>query len=92
MAKTKRHVPRKTARGAASTKERPQPHANQTKLARVIAMLKQPDGATIDAIADATGWQRHSVRGAIAGTIKKKLGLTVKSERRDDGRRVYSIA
>ena len=62
-----------------------------TKQATLIAMLRAPDGATIDEIAAATGWQSHTVRGAMAGALKKKLGLEVTSER-DEGRgRVYRL-
>ena len=41
----------------------------------VIAMLRQPEGATVDEVATVTGWQRHTVRGVFSGTLKKKLGL-----------------
>jgi hypothetical protein len=90
MAKTKERKTKKAARPPAAkgvdTQEK------TTKLARVIAILQQPGGATIEAIAESTGWQAHSVRGVLSGTIKKKLGHTVKSERRHNGERVYSIA
>jgi Protein of unknown function (DUF3489) len=62
-----------------------------TKQAQVIAMLKQPDGATIQQICEATGWQAHTVRGTFAGAFKKKLGLTVTSDKADGGVRVYRI-
>ena len=62
-----------------------------TKQARLIAMLQRKEGATIAQIVDATGWQPHTVRGAFAGALKKKLGLTVTSEK-VEGRRVYRIA
>ena len=55
-------------------------------------MLKQPDGATIAEIAKALVWLPHTVRGAIAGALKKKLGLKVESEKVDDRGRVYRIA
>jgi len=61
-----------------------------TKTAKVIALLQQPDGATLRAIVKATGWQTHSVRGFVSGQLKKKLGLKVRSSKRD-GERVYSI-
>lgn len=58
-----------------------------TKTHAVIAMLRRPDGATLDQIIEATGWQRHSARGALAGAIKKKLGAAVVSEVFEGGRR-----
>ena len=61
-----------------------------TKTARVIALLQRPQGATLQAIMRATGWQTHSVRGFISGHLKKKLGLRVRSSMRE-GERVYSI-
>ncbi len=54
-------------------------------------MLSQPKGATIADLVAATGWQTHSVRGAISGALKKKLGLAVTSERVEDRGRVYRI-
>ena len=63
-----------------------------TKLALMIEMLRRSEGATVDQIMDATGWQRHSVRGAIAGALKKKLGLAVTSEKVEDRGRVYRVA
>ena len=61
-----------------------------SKTARVIAMLERPEGATLHAIMRATGWQTHSARGFISGHLKKKLGLKVRSSKRE-GERVYSI-
>ena len=63
-----------------------------TKQARLIAMLQRKEGATIAQIVDATGWQPHTVRGAFAGALKKKLGLTVTSEKVEGVGRVYRIA
>ena len=57
----------------------------------VIAMLRQPEGATVDEVASVTGWQRHTVRGVFSGTLKKKLGLTLASATEERGR-VYRIA
>ncbi len=62
-----------------------------TKQATLIAMLRAPGGATIDEIVAATGWQPHTVRGAIAGALKKKLGLEVASEKIEGRGRVYAI-
>jgi hypothetical protein len=63
-----------------------------TKQATMIAMLQRKDGATIAEIIEATGWQQHTVRGAFAGALKKKLGLTIVSEKVDGRGRVYLIA
>jgi hypothetical protein len=52
-----------------------------TKQALMIKMLKRPEGATVEQIAAATGWQHHTIRGAISGALKKKLGLTVEATR-----------
>ena len=62
-----------------------------SKQARVIGLLQRPEGATIDEIASAMGWQRHTVRGLISGALKKKLGLQVRSEGTDRGR-LYRIS
>ena len=61
-----------------------------TKAAQVIALLKQPAGCSLASLMKATGWQAHSVRGFLSGQLRKKLGLRVKSFRRD-GERVYAI-
>lgn len=60
------------------------------KLGALVALLLRPEGASLEAMQAATGWQAHSVRGAIAGSIKKKLGFAVTSEKSDAGR-VYRI-
>src|SRR5207245_1541265 len=62
-----------------------------SKQNEVIAMLRRPEGATVDEVASATGWQRHTVRGVFSGTLKKKLGLTLASAKEERGR-VYRIA
>ena len=63
-----------------------------TKQALLVDLLKSRSGATIDEAVAATGWQAHSVRGAISGTLKKKLGLAVTSEPVEKRGRVYRIA
>jgi hypothetical protein len=62
-----------------------------TKLERLEAMLRQPAGATIKQLGKSLGWQLHSVRGAIAGSLKKK-GIAVTSEKPEGGERIYRIA
>jgi hypothetical protein len=70
----------------------PQPDAKRrSKQAEVMAMLRRPEGATVDEVASAMGWQRHTVRGLFSGTLKKKLGLTLASAQEERGR-VYRIA
>jgi hypothetical protein len=61
-----------------------------SKTEQVIALLKQPSGASLKGIMALTGWQAHSVRGFISGQLSKKLGLRVKSFKRD-GERIYRI-
>ena len=70
----------------------PQPDLKRpSKQDVVIAMLRLPEGATVDEVASVTGWQRHTVRGVFSGTLKKKLGLTLASAKEERGR-VYRIA
>ncbi len=63
-----------------------------TKQAQLIAMLRAEGGATIDEIAAALDWRPHTVRGALAGALKKKLGLTITSEKVEARGRAYRIA
>ncbi|WP_119419686.1 DUF3489 domain-containing protein [Desertibaculum subflavum] len=85
------------ADGAASEDQAPKPGdapaaaAAGTKIARVVTLLRGEAGATLAEIVEATGWQAHSVRGAISGTLKKKLGLTVTSHKVEGRGRVYRI-
>ena len=74
-AKAKAPKPAKTAPA-----DKPTPRAG-TKQALMIDLLKRPEGATVAQIAAATGWQKHTIRGAIAGALKKKLGLNVEATR-----------
>jgi hypothetical protein len=96
--KTKKVATRSTARKTAkpASRKRSAPVSSRsaagpdTKHARIIAMLRMPTGATIAAIMTVTDWQQHSVRGFLAGVIRKKLGLNLVSEQTDKGR-VYRI-
>jgi hypothetical protein len=72
----------------------PEPRADPKRPSKqdvVIAMLRQPEGATVEEVASVTGWQRHTVRGVFSGTLKKKLGLALASAKEVRGR-VYRIA
>ena len=62
-----------------------------SKAAKILELLKRPDGATSKELQKATDWQPHSVRGFLSGTIGKKMGLTVTSTKGEDGGRNYSI-
>jgi hypothetical protein len=62
-----------------------------SKQSKLIAMLKEKGGAAVDEIAKTFGWQPHTVRGAIAGALKKRLGLDVTSEKVEGRGRVYRI-
>ena len=64
---------------------------SSSKQSRVIAMLQSPAGTTIAAMMKATGWQQHSVRGFLAGVVRKRLKLKL-SSKKVDGNRVYQIA
>jgi hypothetical protein len=102
--KTKRTMVRESATRSAARKaadhnspirqqrqsEPPQAQRADSKQAQVIRMLRAPSGTTIVAMVTATGWQQHSVRGFLAGVVRKKLGLNLLSEAGDGGR-VYRI-
>jgi hypothetical protein len=79
---------RKVARAKAGAKEA---SATPNKAERLIALLKRKNGATLDELIAASGWQAHSVRGFLSGTVKKKLGHHVASERDEKGVRRYRI-
>ena len=67
------------------------PTERHTKLNTLIAMLRREGGATIGEMAEATAWKVHSVRGAMSGILKKKLGLEIASEKVEDRGRVYRV-
>ena len=91
--KTKKATPAKTtAKAPKATKPEAEGVRAGSKTATILDLLRRAKGATLAEIMEATSWQAHSCRGFISGTLGKKMGLTVKSEKRDDGTRVYSIA
>lgn len=80
---------------AAPSKAPPQAEAPKgervTKQERVLTLLNRPEGASIDEMMQATDWQQHSVRGFLAGTVKKKLGFPLASSKAKDDVRRYRI-
>ncbi len=77
---------------AAATKKPEADAPRQSKQQIMIDLLKREEGATLHQLVAATGWQKHSVHGAMAGVLKKKLGLTIESGKNCDGERTYKIA
>jgi Protein of unknown function (DUF3489) len=90
---TKVKAPRQQARGksAVRSRGRVKPAAAKTKQQVCLDLLSRKEGATVEELQVATGWQQHSVRGFLAGAVKKKLGLTLLSEKPDAGPRRYRI-
>jgi hypothetical protein len=82
---------RKRAKGSKGPATRQEGTDASTKKAALLKLLRQPNGATLADLMEATGWQAHSVRGFISGTLKKKMGLTVESSKRPEGDRSYSL-
>jgi predicted transcriptional regulator len=71
--------------------EAPKTLREGTKQSTLIELLKRPQGATLKEMIEATGWQQHTIRGAMAGALKKKLGLNIVSEKTDGQERKYRI-
>ena len=86
IARPNARKPRKAAAARPAAKTR-----GETKQARLIAMLKRGKGASVAEIAEAFGWQSHTVRGALAGALKRKLGFAIVSERSGTRGRIYRI-
>jgi len=87
---------RRKATSAAATAKTPlkahEPKVERvTKQERVLTLLSQPEGASIEEMMQATDWQQHSVRGFLAGTVKRKLGFSLTSVKPNDGVRRYRI-
>ncbi|HEY6343619.1 MAG TPA: DUF3489 domain-containing protein [Bryobacteraceae bacterium] len=84
---------RKTPTAAKKAKGVVKPSGSRegSKTATILELLKRPGGATAKELMKATGWQPHSVRGFLSGTLRKKMGLEVVSTKGEDGQRTYSI-
>jgi hypothetical protein len=72
-------------------KDRTQPQS-ETKVDKVVRLLRRKNGATLTELQKATGWQAHSIRGLLSGTVRKRMGLDVQSELDGKGTRRYHVA
>jgi hypothetical protein len=84
-------APTKTQKAPKTAEPKPRRTRNDSKQAQLIVMLERSKGASIEEIVAAFGWQAHTVRGAMAGALKKKLGLVVTSDKVEGRGRVYRI-
>jgi hypothetical protein len=96
MIKTNRSRKTKSAanprsRAAPIRKTKPGKAAGETKHDQILALLRRAGGVSIAAIVKATGWQEHSVRGFLAGTVRKKLRLNLESKKHDGQRIIYRV-
>jgi hypothetical protein len=82
---------KKVPKGAKKAKAAKPEARDGSKSATILDLLKRPGGVTSKELMKATGWQPHSVRGFLSGTVGKKMGLTVTSTRGEDGERTYSV-
>jgi hypothetical protein len=104
VAKPARHVPPTKAKSAKKASPAKKAHKGRTtakvakpvpragsKTAKILDLLNRPGGATAKQLMKATGWRPHSVRGFLSGTVGKKMGLTVTSNKVEDRERKYSV-
>ena len=89
---TKGKPGKRAAKQPPKGRQKPAPAREGTKTAKVLDLLKRPGGATAKELMKATGWQAHSVRGFLSGTLGKKMGFALESNKREDGQRVYKIS
>jgi hypothetical protein len=84
---------KKALKGATKAKgaKKPAVARDGSKSAKVVDLLKRPGGVTAKELMKATGWQPHSIRGFLSGTVGKKMGLTMTSTKGEDGERTYSV-
>ena len=87
----KPRVKKTAARAAVKNKARPTSSHQPSKKETVLALLRRKSGASIAELQDATGWQAHSVRGFLSGTVKKRLGLALAAKTDDNGDRRYHV-
>jgi Protein of unknown function (DUF3489) len=87
----KKASPAKKTPKAPKGAKKPKTPREGSKTDKVLELLKRPGGVTAKELMKATGWQAHSVRGFLSGTIGKKMGLTVTSTKGEDGERSYSV-
>jgi hypothetical protein len=88
--KAKKSTAKPKVSGAAAPKSRAATQKSQAKSAIMIGLLRRPEGACLDELTKATGWEKHSVRGFLAGALRKHHGLTVTSEK-SEKTRVYRV-
>jgi len=82
---------KKATNGGATAKVAETSARHGSKTAKILDLLKRPGGATAKELLKVTGWQAHSLRGFVSGTLRKKMGLTVTSVKGEDGGRSYSV-
>jgi hypothetical protein len=78
-------------RSTKRTRSKPPTVRSGSKTAKILALLRRPEGVSLAQLQKATGWQAHSVRGFLSGALKKKMGLRVDSTKLKDGQRTYRV-
>jgi len=86
------HGSRRGGGQAAAAKKKVSARPSGTKTDKLLRLLRRPDGASLRELTKATGWQPHSVRGFLSGTVKAKMRLKITSVKRDDGERAYHLS